>query len=126
LIQKNNALLTLVNQPAAFFAINAFATTMLVTHLLSLGIRIPGDVSVISRDHDPLLDWISRPIAHYISPLREIALRLSRVVVEITTDGTLTLRHIRIMTQFCIAESLAVRQETAGEVRHNDSKPARE
>jgi len=113
LIREINTLLALDDPPSAFFVINAFATTTLVTHLLSCGLRIPEDVSVISRDHDPLLDWISPPIAHYISPLRKIASRLSRMVVEISNGGPLPLHHIRIMPEFCIAESLTARKRRA-------------
>ena len=125
LIQKINTLLALDNPPTAFFVINAFATTTLVTHLLSLGLRIPGDISVISRDHDPLLDWISPPIAHYISPLRKIASRLSRMVVEIATDGPLPLRHIRIMPQFCTAQSLAACADAGARAKLDGGKSAR-
>lgn len=113
LTQKISALLESAAPPTAFFVINAFATTTLVTQLLSRGLRIPRDVSVISREYDPLLDWIHPPIAHYISPLRRIASRISRLAVEMATDGPFPLRHIRIIPQFCKAESLAVCPEPA-------------
>jgi DNA-binding LacI/PurR family transcriptional regulator len=113
LLQKINALLSSAEPPTAFFVVNAFATTALVTHLLSRGLRIPHDVSVIAREYDPLLEWIHPPIAHYISPLRRIASRISREVVAMATEGPFPLRHIRIIPQFCKAESLAVCPEPA-------------
>jgi len=109
LIHKIEELFADRNPPTAFFAINALATTTLVTHLLSKGFRIPQDISIIARDHDPVLDSISTPIAHYISPLRRIASKLSRMAVEMATEGPSPVRQIRVIPQFCAAESLAER-----------------
>lgn len=111
LLRKINTLISTSGPPSAFFAINAFATATLVTRLLSLGRRIPHDVSVITREYDPLLDWIHPPIAHYISPLRRIASKISRLVVEMATEGPFPLSHTRIIPQFCKAESLAAGPE---------------
>jgi hypothetical protein len=66
---------------------------------------------VITREYDPLLDWIHPPIAHYISPLRRIASKISRLVVEMATEGPFPLSHTRIIPQFCKAESLAAGPE---------------
>jgi LacI family transcriptional regulator len=117
LTQKINALLSSATPPTAFFVINAFATATLVTQLLSRGLEIPRDVSVIARDYDPILDWIQPPIAHYISPLQRIASRISRMAVELATDGPFPLRHVRVIPQFCKAESLSVSPESASQPR---------
>ncbi len=106
LIKKIAPFLDLPEPPTAFFVINAFAATTLVTHLLSRGLRIPRDVSVVTRDHDPLLDWIQPPVAHYVYPLRRIASRISRMVMEMPTSGPFPMKHIRIMPQFNNAESV--------------------
>jgi len=117
LIQKISQLFASPAPSTAFFVISPFATTALVTHLLSRGLRIPQDVSVITRDYDPLLEWIRPPSAHYIPPLRRIASRISRLAVEMATSSPFPLYHIQIMPQFCCSESLTVCPEIKGSNR---------
>lgn len=106
LIKKVQAVMSSPQPPTAFFVISAFAATSLVAHLLSRSVRIPEDISVVVRDYDPLLEWLHPSVAHYVFPLRRLASRISRLVVEMADSDPSPLRHIRIMPQFCNAESL--------------------
>ena len=108
LIQKISPLLEGPDPTTAFFVVNAFATTSLVTHLLSRKLNVPNDVSVITRDYEQILDWITPQIAHYEPPLRRVASRISRLVVDIATSGTLPLSHTRIIPQFRAASSIGI------------------
>lgn len=99
--------------PTGFFVMRAQPAVTLVSTLLGRGIRIPQDASVISRDFDPMLEWMRPGIAHYELPLRRIATRISRLVVEMATTGPLPLRHVHIMADFQKADSVGSFQDPA-------------
>jgi len=53
-------------------------------------------------------DGISMPsIAHYVPPVRRIASGICRLVSEIADSGVARQQHIRIIPEFCKAESIA-------------------
>jgi len=107
LIQKLTSVLRAKDRPTAFFVVNRLATTAIVTELYSRGLRIPRDVSLISRDYDQSLEWIRPSIAHYVPPVRRIASGICRLVSEVADSGGVRQQHIRIIPEFCKAESIA-------------------
>lgn len=106
LIQKVDELLDLKLPPTAFFIMESFATTTLVTHFLSKGMKIPDDVSLITRDYDELLRWITPDMAHYMPPLRRIGKRISNMVIELAQTGSLQHRAVHLMPDFFKGASL--------------------
>lgn len=106
LIQKLDQLPSAPRNPTAFFVMESFATTTLVTYLLERGRRIPADASIITRDYDELLRWISPDIAHYMPPLRRIAARISRMVVEMARSTSHPGDSVRMMPDFRKGDSI--------------------
>ena len=72
------------------------ATAM--TWLMKHGLRIPEDVSIISRDHTETLDCLHPLPCHYRQPL-SAAKRFVRAIIAII-DKKHIRRHTRIMTNF--------------------------
>lgn len=61
-------MMKLANRPTGIFSAGGMQTIAITTRLLQLGIRVPQDVSVISRDDDPALDFVSPAPARYFRP----------------------------------------------------------
>ena len=57
-----------------------------MSYLMKHGIRVPADVSLISRDGDPLFE---DTISHYRFDDEAFAHRLSRLMLQLVDQGTL-------------------------------------
>jgi LacI family transcriptional regulator len=125
LIQKLDQLPPETRAPTAFFVMESFATTTLVTYLLERGRRIPADASIITRDYDELLRWISPDIAHYMPPLRRIAARISRMVVDIVDGIPLPIDPVRMMPDFRKGDSIGRCEESPKTLRRSSLTPSR-
>jgi DNA-binding LacI/PurR family transcriptional regulator len=64
LIRRLDALLK-GQRPSALFVAGAGHTLTVLTHLLSRGLRIPQDLSLLSRDHDVMLDHTTPALTCY-------------------------------------------------------------
>ena len=54
-----------------------------LTHLLRTGIRVPGDIALISRDDDPFLAHTDPAVARYGSRPSQFAGALTRIVEKL-------------------------------------------
>ena len=102
--KSNNA------QARSFFSETRRGTWHAVTavgHLIRSGLRVPGDVSVISRDFVPFLRAQVPDIASYEVSHDLYASRLSRMVVELARTGTLPPTAKWIMPHFREGETIA-------------------
>ncbi len=106
LVDKLKLLLDSSERPTAYFVMNGHATTTLVTQVLLRGLRIPRDVSIITRDSDEMLEWITPSIACYMPPLKRIAPRISRLIVQLANTGGLPISPVRMMSDFQPGDSL--------------------
>lgn len=62
------------DSPLAYDAVFAFSSTLLlgtINALRELGIRVPGDISLISYDNNGFLDFMDPPVTHIAQPMRE-------------------------------------------------------
>jgi len=125
LIQKLGQLPAGPRAPTAFFVMESFATTTLVTYLLERGRSIPADASIITRDYDELLRWISPDIAHYMPPLRRIAARISRMVVDIVGGIPLPIDPVRMMPDFRKGHSVGRCRESPKSLKRSSLAPPR-
>ncbi len=112
LVGQLQAVMTRKQPPTAFFVMEGFATATLVTYLLERGVRIPEEVSIITRDNDELLRWLRPEIAHYTPPLTRIASRISRMVVNLADGGSLPQAPVRMMPDFFSGASLSTANST--------------
>ncbi|MBL9199148.1 MAG: substrate-binding domain-containing protein [Opitutaceae bacterium] len=94
-------------RPTALLVSSSNYYLTVASRLAQLGLRVPQDVSLISRDEDPFLPFVLPAPARYHTQPHDFAKRLLRVVLELIEDGLVTQRQIRIMPEFFRGESLA-------------------
>jgi DNA-binding LacI/PurR family transcriptional regulator len=86
LAAKLSALFRSPSPPTALLVARPAHTLLVLLHLLRHGIRVPDDVSVIARDHDPLYE---SALDHYAFDATTFAHRLSRLVLQLVGAGQL-------------------------------------
>ncbi len=91
---------------ALLVARSAHALTVL-THLQRRGVRLPQDVSLISRDDDAFLDAVVPSVARYACDPAAFARRVSRIVLQLARTGAAPARQTLMMPAY-------VKGETAG------------
>jgi len=92
--------------PTALLVANPHHYVTVVTRLTQMGLRVPRDVSVLSRDDEPFLSYVLPAPARYVTKPHTLAKTLLRPVLERLEGGVVTHRTIRIMPDFIRGESL--------------------
>jgi len=84
------------HRPTGIFSAGGMQTIAIITRLLQLGIPVPWEISVISRDDDPALDFVSPAPARYFRPPIEFARGVFRQIERqlAVTRGTPTAHMI--------------------------------
>jgi len=77
-----------------------------VSHLLRSGVRVPADVSLISRDDDPLLEHLVPAVTRYHTDPALFARKVSRLVVDIVREGARRRHDSRLMPTLVRGETL--------------------
>jgi DNA-binding LacI/PurR family transcriptional regulator len=90
----------------AVFALYPSAALAILNRLLVQQIAVPEQISILSRDGDPLYRWIQPRISHYCPPLTYFAGRLSSLVMDLLDAGCLPLSRTNIMPELQPGESL--------------------
>ncbi len=67
-------------RPTAIFSAGGLQTVAIMTRLAELRVRVPREMSVISRDDDPALDFITPTPARYSRPSEEFARGIFRQI----------------------------------------------
>jgi len=80
------ALLRAPEAPTALVVARPLHTVTVLVALLRLGVRVPGQLSLIARDHDPVY---AATIAHYAFENDAFARRLSRLMLQLVGRGRL-------------------------------------
>lgn len=105
--RKLDSLLGSATPPTGLLVCMVEHALAVLTYLSSKGVRIPQDISLISRDSDLHLSYVSPKVASYSFSHQAYADRLCRLVVELATTGILPLKHRRLMPEFDPGESVA-------------------
>lgn len=92
--------------PTALLVANAYHYLTVVSRLAQAGVRVPAEVSVVSRDEDPFLSFLVPAPARYVASPHTMAKTLLRPVLELLEGGVVTHRSIRIMPDFIKGETL--------------------
>jgi LacI family xylobiose transport system transcriptional regulator len=100
-------LLRLARPPTAIFAGSDLQALGLYEAARELGVRIPGDLSVVGYDDLPVAVWAGPPLTTIRQPLIEMAEAAARLVVSISRGE----RPANLRVD--LATSLVVRQSTA-------------
>lgn len=96
--------------PTGLFVSHADHALTVISHLSHRHIRVPEEVSLISRHHDVFLDAMSPAIACYEYSLRQYAVRIARMAVQLANAGTLPARQFLIMGKYRKGGSLTAPQ----------------
>lgn len=99
-IQSVDRLLKLVPRPTAIFSAGGRQTIAIMTRLLELGIRVPREISVVSRDDDHALDFVSPSPARYFRPPIKFARGVFRQIERQLTLPSQENRTILILPDF--------------------------
>jgi LacI family transcriptional regulator len=75
-------------------------------HLARRGLRLPQNVALISRDHDPFLADVVPSVARYVASPAGMAHRISRVVREMIQDGVVRRAPRLVIPKFTEGETL--------------------
>jgi LacI family transcriptional regulator len=92
--------------PTALLVANAYHCLAVVSGLAELGVRVPADVSVISRDEGSFLTFLMPTPARYIANPQAFARSLLQPVLELLEGGAVTQRAQRLMPEFVRGESI--------------------
>ncbi len=104
--RKLDALLGLSQPPSGLLICMPGHAVAVLTYLLSKGMRIPQDMSLICRDADPHLEYASPAMACYPFAYQTHGDRLCRRVVELATTGVLPLKYRLMMPHFENGETI--------------------
>lgn len=94
-------------RPTGIFSAGGVQTIGIMTRLLQSGFQVPHDVSIISRDDDPALDFVSPSPARYFRPPIKFARGLFRLIKRQVTGFNLEPSTCFIFPDFLAKATLA-------------------
>ncbi len=94
--------------PSAYVVCNAAQVLTVMMHLLKRGKRIPEDVSVISRDNDPILETAVPPVARYDIQADKLAGSISQAFRQVVDTGTASPKTLRLTPTYAPGESVGI------------------
>jgi LacI family transcriptional regulator len=108
--QAARELLSLPDRPTAIFAANDLSAIMTIRHALALGLRVPGDLSVIGFDNIPESALMTPALTTIEQPIQLMGQRAIAMLVELLRGGTLALTHVTLPTRVVVRQSCAAPQ----------------
>lgn len=93
-------------RPTALFVTKTLAVPAVLTVLGRAGLAVPRDVSVICREDDPFLDFLSPSVARYRSDSAAIARKLAVGIARLANGQRLKVTHERLMPRFIPGHSI--------------------
>ena len=100
-------ILKLQPPPTALLVVHPHYYLAVASRLAQGGVRIPQEISMISRDDDPFLSFIVPVPARYVVSPHVMAKSLLRPVLELLEGNPVTQRASLIMPEFLRGESIA-------------------
>lgn len=94
------------DRPTALLVPNALHCLAVVSGLAQLGLQVPKEVSVISRDEDPFLSFVMPEPSRYVASPRAYARNLVLPVVELLGGGSVSKRAVSLMPRFVRGASI--------------------
>jgi DNA-binding LacI/PurR family transcriptional regulator len=100
-------------RPTAFLVANSMCVLTVMGQLLQSGIRVPGDVAVISRDDDSFLDYIVPTVARYACSPTHFAGKASHLILQVARGETVPRRRVLLIPQLIKGETLGLNTRQA-------------
>lgn len=94
-------------RPTALFVTKTLAVPAAYTLLSAAGLSVPRDLSVVCREDDPFLEYLSPAVARYGTDPAIIARRLTVMLVRVAAAGRLEPTHELLMPRFVPGASIA-------------------
>jgi DNA-binding LacI/PurR family transcriptional regulator len=101
-------LLKLGPRPTGVMVVNPYHYLAVASRLAESGVRVPHDISIVSRDDDPFLAYVSPVPARYTVSPHVMAKALLRPVLERIEANAVSQRAGWIMPEFVKGESVGV------------------
>ena len=93
--------------PTGLLVAHARHVLTVMSFFASQGMRVPRDISVISRDHESFLDFMAPALAHYVVAPATFARKLSHLVLKMARGESVPARGHLLMPSFVPGETLA-------------------
>lgn len=106
LMRALDRLLALPHPPTALLASNGASYLTVISALAQHGLRVPQDVSVISRDDEPFLSFLVPTPARYTANAAAFAKKLLKPLLQLLGGETVLPRSTRILPQYTRGASL--------------------
>jgi LacI family transcriptional regulator len=107
IVQRLNGLFRSKNPPTAFLVARSATVLTVLGYLLKRGLKFPQDALLISRDHDPFLEYMVPTVARYALNPSQYAKVASRIVIQLATGETLPQREIRLIPELIKGETFS-------------------
>lgn len=105
--QATRRVLKLNAAPTALMVVHPYHYLALSSRLTEGGVRIPRDMSIITRDDDPFLDYVvPEPARYFVNP-QVMAKSIVRPVLELLEGNAVAQRAAKIMPEFLKGETIA-------------------
>jgi LacI family transcriptional regulator len=105
--QAARRVLKLASAPTALMVVHPYHYLALASRLAQAGVRIPRDMSIITRDDDPFLAYVVPEPARYFVDPHVMAKIIVRPVIELLDGSAIAQRTVRIMPEFLKGETIA-------------------
>jgi DNA-binding LacI/PurR family transcriptional regulator len=92
-------------RPTGFLVARANVALAVASELIRLGIGVPEEASIISRDSDRFLEYFSPSLARYGLDPNFHARTLSRLLLRVAEGATVSQRKVRMLPEFLGGES---------------------
>lgn len=92
--------------PTGFLVARSAHVLTVLTWLLRRGCMMPSQASIISRDDDAFLDFVTPHVARYRSNPGIFARRVSRAILQLASSGVTRLSPIQLMPRFLSGETV--------------------
>jgi DNA-binding LacI/PurR family transcriptional regulator len=106
IIKEVERLMAMADGPTAFLLSNSFSYLSVGSYLSSNGKRVPADVSLISRDEEPFLQYLHPVPARYYCPPLKFAAAIFRALESTTQRSEAVDIRTRIMPDFLPGNSI--------------------
>jgi LacI family xylobiose transport system transcriptional regulator len=100
-------LLTMPDRPTAIFTGNDLQAFGVYEAARSLGLTVPGDVSVVGYDDIPPSRWMGPQLTTVRQPLTEMAEQATRLVLALRTESRTSAARLDLATSLIVRGSTA-------------------
>lgn len=105
-IRRSLALMTRKSAPTGLLVAIPYYALTAVAHLVAMGLKNPGQVSVIARDSETFLDFMVPSVARYVIDTQSFSRKVARVVRVLEKGGKVPPRGELLFPDFVAGETL--------------------